>query len=57
MWNQFVFSGAKRKLIIELINTIADGLRKNDLHTILAVPPYRGYGLLKIIFLIHLTQV
>lgn len=47
MWNQFVFSGAKKKLIIELIISIANGLQKKDLYTILAVPPFRGYKILQ----------
>lgn len=44
IWNQFVFSGAKKKLIISIINSIADGLRKKGLDTVLAVPPLRGYN-------------
>ncbi|XP_001606607.1 chitinase domain-containing protein 1 [Nasonia vitripennis] len=42
IWNQFAFSGAKKKLIISIINSIADGLRKKGLDTVLAVPPLRG---------------
>lgn len=50
IWNQFIFAGAKKNLVIDFIIAIADGLREKSLDTVLAVPPWRGYTQIYIIF-------
>ncbi|XP_058808420.1 chitinase domain-containing protein 1 [Phymastichus coffea] len=42
IWNQFIFVGAKKNVVTNLIIALADGLRKKGFYTILAVPPWRG---------------
>ncbi|KOC66080.1 Chitinase domain-containing protein 1 [Habropoda laboriosa] len=42
IWNQFVLAGVDTQIVISLIQSIAQQLKKNNLDTILAVPPSRG---------------
>ncbi|CAK9799351.1 Chitinase domain-containing protein 1 [Anthophora quadrimaculata] len=42
IWNQFVLTGADTQIVISLIQSIAQQLKKHNLDTILAVPPARG---------------
>ncbi|XP_014236293.1 chitinase domain-containing protein 1 [Trichogramma pretiosum] len=41
IWNQFLMAGVRKSILTALITSIADGLRENDLDTILAIPAQR----------------
>ncbi|XP_066588096.1 chitinase domain-containing protein 1 [Prorops nasuta] len=42
VWNQLVFNGINRSIIIEIIKLIAQKLSKSNLDIIIAIPPFRG---------------
>ncbi|XP_011303310.1 chitinase domain-containing protein 1 [Fopius arisanus] len=42
IWNQFVFTGVKTKVVVNLIKFLGKRLKSKNLEVILAIPPARG---------------
>ncbi|XP_008553138.1 chitinase domain-containing protein 1 isoform X1 [Microplitis demolitor] len=42
IWNQFIYTGAKSKVVVNLIKSLAKRLKNKNLQVILAIPPAQG---------------